>query len=166
VETFKFLEASNSHKICCDINLARNHLENIPVAVCQRKMDSKIFEHLKCLFNTAYYIAKFNKPLTDFRNLIALLNKHDVDRGPGRVVEEYQNDMKCKEFVSVIADVIKQELVTEIKDTSRVSLLLDASTDISTEEEPVLYMRYTDKNRKLKEASVSMIPLQNSTAAG
>jgi hypothetical protein len=74
--------------------------------------------------------------------------------------------MKCKEFVSVIADVIKQELVTEIKDTSTVSHLLDASTDISTEEELVLYMRYTDRNRKLKEAFVSMIPLQNSTAAG
>jgi hypothetical protein len=73
--------------------------------------------------------------------------------------------MKCKVCVSVIADVIKQELVKEIKDSSRVSLLLDASTDISTEEELVLYMRYIDKNRKLKEAFF-IIPLQNSTAAG
>jgi hypothetical protein len=72
---------------------------------------------------------------------------------------------KCKEFVSVIADVIKQELVKEIKDSSRVSLL-DDSADISTEEELVLYLRYVDKNRKLKEAFVSIIPLQNSTAAG
>jgi hypothetical protein len=149
-----------------DIDLARNHPKHIPLAVCQRKMHSKRFEHLKCLFNIAYYIAKFNKPLTDFKNLIALLNKHDVDTGPGRVVEEYQNDMKCKEFVSVIADIIKQELVKEIKDSSTVSLLLDASTDISTEEELVLYTRYTDKNWKLKEAFVSIIPLQNSTAAG
>jgi hypothetical protein len=69
-------------KKCCVIDLARNHPENTRIAVCQRKMDSKMFKHLKCLFNTAYYIAKLNKPLTDFRNLIALLNKHDVDRGP------------------------------------------------------------------------------------
>jgi hypothetical protein len=47
-----------------------------------------------------------------------------------------------------------------------VSLLLDASTDISTEEQLVLYMRYIDKNWKLKEAFVSIIPFQNSTAAG
>jgi hypothetical protein len=95
-----------------------------------------------------------------------LLNKYDVDTGPGRVVEEYQNDIKCKEFVSVIADVIKQELVKEIKDSTRVSLLLHASTDISTEEELVAYTRYIDKNRKLKEAFVPIIPLQTSTAAG
>jgi hypothetical protein len=108
------------------MDLARNYPENTPLAVCQRKIDSKMFEHLKCLFNTAYYIAEFNKPLTDFRKLIALLNKHDVDTVPGRVVETYQNDMKCKEFMSGIADVIKPELVKEIKDFSRVSLLLDA----------------------------------------
>jgi hypothetical protein len=42
------------------------------------------------------------------------LGTTDVDRGPGRVVEEYQNDMKCKEFVSVIADVIKQELTKNL----------------------------------------------------
>jgi hypothetical protein len=128
-------------------------------------MDSKMFEHLMCLINAAHYIAKFNKPLTDFKNLIALLNKHDVDTGPGRVVEEYQNDVKCKEFVSVIADAIKQELVKEIKDSSRVSLL-DACTDISTEKELVFCMRYINKNWKLKEAFVSIIPFQNSTAAG
>jgi hypothetical protein len=68
VETFKFHEASNSHKKCCDTDLATNHPENTPPAVCQRKMDSKMYEHLKCLFNIAYYIAKFNKPLTDFKN--------------------------------------------------------------------------------------------------
>jgi hypothetical protein len=34
VETFKFHEASNSHKICCDIDLARNGPENTPLAVC------------------------------------------------------------------------------------------------------------------------------------
>jgi hypothetical protein len=73
-------------KNACDVDLARNHPENTPLAVCQRMIDSKMFEHLKCLFNTAYYIAKFNKPLTDFKNMIALLNKNDVDTGPGRVV--------------------------------------------------------------------------------
>jgi hypothetical protein len=87
--------------------LATNHPENTSLAVCQRKMDSKMFEHLKCLFNTAYYIAKFNKPLTDFKNLIALLNKHDVDKSTGRAVEEYQNDMKCKESVSVSLMIVQ-----------------------------------------------------------
>jgi hypothetical protein len=81
VKTFKFHEASNSHKKCCDIDLARYHPENTPLDACQRKMVSKMFEHLKCLFNTTYYIAKFNKPLTDFKNLIALLNNPDVDTG-------------------------------------------------------------------------------------
>jgi uncharacterized protein (DUF1015 family) len=42
--------------------------------------------------------------------------------GPGQVVEEYQN-----------GDVIKQELVKEMKYSNRVNLLLDASTDISVE---------------------------------
>jgi hypothetical protein len=76
------------------MDLARNHPENTPLAVCQIKMDSKMFEQLKCIFSTACYIAKWNKPLTDFKNLIALLNKHDVGTGPGQVVEKYQNGLE------------------------------------------------------------------------
>jgi hypothetical protein len=44
-------------KNAVDTDLARNYPENTPLAVCQRKIDSKISEHLKCLFNIACYIA-------------------------------------------------------------------------------------------------------------
>jgi hypothetical protein len=131
------------------MDLARNFPEEAPLAACQKKLNSKMFEHLRCLFNTAYYISKFNKPFTDFINLITLLNKHDVDTGLGSVVEEYQNDMKCREFVSIIANVIRQEVIMD-KDCNRVSLLLHANTDTSNEVELNLYMRYIDTNQKLK----------------
>jgi hypothetical protein len=89
VEACRFHQASNSHSKCCDIDLARNFPEEASLVACRKKLNSKMFEHLWCLFNKEYYIAKFNKLFTDFRNLTTLLSKHDVDTGPESVVEEY-----------------------------------------------------------------------------
>jgi hypothetical protein len=50
----------------------------------------------------AYYIAKFSYPFTDFRNLINILNKHDVDTGPGSVIEEYQNDISAENLYKLL----------------------------------------------------------------
>jgi hypothetical protein len=37
---------------------------NIPLAVCMKKMDKEMFDHLKIHFNVAYYIEKNNSFLT------------------------------------------------------------------------------------------------------
>jgi hypothetical protein len=70
--------------------------------------------------------------------------KQDVNIGPGSVTEEHKNT-KWREFLSVIADVIRQEVLTETKDWNRVILLLDASTDTLNEKEINFGMRYIYK---------------------
>jgi hypothetical protein len=43
-----------------------------PLATCEeKKMDTKILDNLKALFNVAYCIAKNNKRFSDFSGLLA-----------------------------------------------------------------------------------------------
>jgi hypothetical protein len=53
--------------------------EDTPLAVCMKKMDKYMFDHLKILFNVAYYIAKNKKLFSDFESLLELNAKVGVD---------------------------------------------------------------------------------------
>jgi hypothetical protein len=94
------------------------------VAECMKKFDWKMLDHMKCVFNIAYYMAKHNKPYTDIGGLVALEDKLGV-----RVRSEYSNDMRCAEFVSHIAEVLRKYLICGLQKQKYISLLLDASTD-------------------------------------
>ena len=96
---------------------------------------------------------------TDFANLISLLNKFDVNVS----LEQHQNDIKCQEFLSHIADVIKQDLIKEIKECEHITMLLNSSPDKSTVEELLIYFRYI-KDKKVKENFLSVVPVQSPTS--
>jgi hypothetical protein len=78
-----------------------------------KKFDQKMLDHMKCVFNTAYYIAKHNKPYTDIGGLLTLVENLGV-----KVRSEYSNDMKCVEFVSHIAEVLRTDLICELQNRS------------------------------------------------
>ncbi|XP_053158033.1 zinc finger protein 862-like isoform X2 [Hemicordylus capensis] len=157
-ETFKYHNKSRSHRKCSDAisalsNPASTPPASAPSAQCMKEMDEKKFKQLEALFNASYYIAKNNKPFTDLRELIVLLNKLDIE-----ISDQYVSG--CREIISHIATVVRNELLLEIKDCNQVSILLDGSIDKATTEELVIYVRYI-KNRKVKEAYVSVVPLKH-----
>jgi hypothetical protein len=82
----------------------------------------------------SYYIAKNNKPFTDFTGLLELGEKLRV-----QLQDEYNNKTRCKDFISQIARVIRSEVISELENAKYVSLLLDGSTDKEGLEE-LIYM--------------------------
>ena len=55
-------------------------------------------------FNTAYYLAKNERPLSDYLELLELQEKNGV-RDIGKV---YLTDKKCPEFTKYIAHVVRK----------------------------------------------------------
>ncbi|XP_073537153.1 zinc finger protein 862-like [Phyllobates terribilis] len=123
-------------------------------------MDEDIFKHMTILFNVAYYIAKNNRPFTDFEGLLELTEKLG-----SAVRQEYANDKRCKEFISHMAEIIRKNLISELKEAKYVGLMLDGSTDKAGVEQLILYVRYIKDNR-VKEVFLSVSPLEMATADG
>ncbi|XP_073524940.1 zinc finger protein 862-like [Phyllobates terribilis] len=123
-------------------------------------MDEDIFKHMTILFNVAYYTAKNNRPFTDFEGLLELTEKLG-----SAVRQEYANDKRCKELISHIAEIIRKNLISELKEAKYVSLMLDGSTDKAGVEQLILYVRYIKDNR-VKEVFLSVSPLEMATADG
>ncbi|XP_073532536.1 zinc finger protein 862-like [Phyllobates terribilis] len=122
-------------------------------------MDEDIFKHMTILFNVAYYIAKNNRPFTDFEGLLELTEKLG-----SAVRQEYANDKRCKEFISHIAEIIRKNLISELKEAKYVSLMLDGSTDKAGVEQLILYVRYIKDNR-VKEVFLHLIAIGTDGAA-
>jgi len=79
LETFKKHDKSFQHQKYVMAYSALLAPEDTPLAVCMKKMDKHMSDHLKILFNVAYYIAKNNKPFSDFESLLELNAKLGVD---------------------------------------------------------------------------------------
>ncbi|XP_053544659.1 zinc finger protein 862 isoform X2 [Bombina bombina] len=152
--TFKKHGKSHYHLNCAR---EKNILLPPQLALYVKTMDEDMTSQFKTLFNVAYYIAKNNKPFTDFDGLLELSGKLGAT-----LKEGYANDKRCKDFISSIAKVIRNEVTCELKRAVYVSLILDRSTDKVGVEELVLYVRYI-KNNGIKEAFLSVLPLNSAS---
>lgn len=158
LETFKKHCSSQQHLKCVAALKAETDPSNTALAKCVRKIDEKMFNHLKIVFNAAYYLAKNNRPFTDIKDILILISNCGIE-----VLEEYSNNNSCKEIVAHIAHVIEEDLLLELKQSRFLSILLDGSTDKSDEEQLVVYVRYV-KNNMIKECFLGIIPLENGTS--
>ena len=55
--------------------------------------------------------------------------------------ERYHNEKAAREFVMAIAQVERSTLVNRINDSQFVAILCDGSTDISVQENEIIYVR-------------------------
>jgi hypothetical protein len=110
-------------------------------------------------FQYCILYTKHNNPYTDIGGLLALVDKLGVE-----VRSEYSNDMRCAEYVSHIAEVLRKDLISELKIQKYVTLLLNASTDKASVEDLTLYVRYITDNKV--EVFLSVIPLKRAIADG
>ena len=76
-------------------------------------------------FNTAYYLAKNERPFNDYPELLELQQKHGV-RDIGKT---YLTDKKYAEFSRYIAHVIRTKLENDLKSCNHFTCLNDRSTD-------------------------------------
>ncbi|MEE6467962.1 hypothetical protein FKM82_008120 [Ascaphus truei] len=160
VESFKYHGKSALHIKFAKIWTAQKNPESTPTRLCVKKMEREMFQQMCVVFNSAYYIAKTNKPFSDIKELLNYTRKLGV-----HVLKQYSNDKRCAEFVKFIAEKIRNDIVAEVKSSSFFSVLLAGSTDKSTTEQLIMYMKYC-KDGCIKETFLSIVPLQIGTGQG
>jgi hypothetical protein len=55
-------QESFQHLKCIEAKNTLSAPESTLLAAGIKKFDQKLLNHMKCVFNTAYYISKYNKP--------------------------------------------------------------------------------------------------------
>ena len=81
-------------------------VDGTPIGRSIKNMCTKVRESLKVKFNSAYYLAKRERPFRDFSDLLRLQSKNsDMNIG-----ESYTTEHAAAKFVNVIGKVIRESL--------------------------------------------------------
>lgn len=103
-------------------------------------MSAPLEEKMIFLFDTAYYIAKCELPMTNFVQACKLQSKHGLN-----LVETYMNNHRCRNFIEEISRVLRSDLRDCLNSLSPrfFSVMADRATDLSVTEEEIVYVRYS-----------------------
>ena len=116
-----------------------NHVvEKTPIGRSFKNMCTKDRESLIVKFNTAYYLAKQERPFSDYSSLLKLQSKNNV-KGIG---ESYTTDRAAAKFVHVMAEVTMESLKTDLLAAHYYSILSDGSTDAGAIEQEFVYVLF------------------------
>ena len=110
--------------------------------------------------NTEYGVAKRGKPFRDYEYIVDIQCKNGVNLG-----ENYHHHSKCREFISHIAESVRDGMKECISASKFVTLLADGSTDVSVTEQEIMYLRYV-KGGEPKVQFISIEPLESANANG
>ena len=87
-----------------------------------------------------HFVAKHNRPLTDY-NLLAKLDKaKGMDIG-----STYLNDKACASFVNIIGEDTRSDMLNDLSDASFYGLTMHGTTDVATIEQESLFVRYVKR---------------------
>ena len=114
------------------------------------------------LFDIAYTIAKEELPFTKYPVFIELEKKHGVPLG-----NTYTHEAKCSEFIGVIGDTMKSEMLTALKEAKFFSIMCDGSTDASVTEKELVYVHFVnDKTGDVQSNFFCLTDVKHATAQG
>ncbi|KAF3840297.1 hypothetical protein F7725_019014, partial [Dissostichus mawsoni] len=96
-----------------------------------------VFESTAKVFMTAYYVAKNNKPFTDFESLIDLQHANSADLG--RVLH---SKTVCVDIIEHVSSQMKKELLKKIIETkSKITVLADESTSVGHKSTLIVFLK-------------------------
>ena len=138
---------SASHKKAADCEKRKNLgiekytekvINNNPIGKLLKRMGTDDKKVLVKKFHTAYYLAKTERPFSDYPELLELQEKNGV-RDIGKAYLTYK---KCAEFTKYIAHVIRIELDNDLENCNYFTDLNEGSTDSSITEQEVINVLY------------------------
>ena len=90
-----------------------------------------------------YSMAQNNLPLNQFSQFVQLgraLESPNLISSSNPIT--YENPTSAKDLLSAISSSIEVELWNELNETTSIGIMIDESTDISTESHIILYVKY------------------------
>ena len=95
----------------------------------------------KIKFETAYFVAKQELPLTKYKETLKHKKFHGADTG-----DSYMTDVKAGELIDFIAADLKSTLCKDLATANFFSVICDGSTDSAVIGEEIIYVSYFDPN--------------------
>uniref|UniRef100_A0A3P8U5N6 DUF4371 domain-containing protein n=1 Tax=Amphiprion percula TaxID=161767 RepID=A0A3P8U5N6_AMPPE len=118
------------------INEHKNSLKDILMNINATSQEFA-FETTARVFRTAYYVAKSNKPFTDFESLIDLQEANSMNLG--RVLH---SKTVCVDIVDHVASQMKNEILKKIiKNKSKITILADESTTVGNKSTLIVFLK-------------------------
>lgn len=103
---------------------------------CLKQLNKVAYDWLQILFRTCHSLAKHGRPFSDF------VWQTDLDEAKGLDVgKTYRNEIQCREFTDAIAEIERQNLEKEVKDSKFLSIMCDEATDAAVVEQLILFIR-------------------------
>jgi len=133
---------SVAHERAVETKFAKPLCTSLPTHSIEKgfqKADEGTLEKMDKLFRSAYYImylAKNERPFTDFKDILELQNLNGLSLGL-----TYFNDKAAKEFISNIAGSYFDELKDLLKESKYFSVFCDGTTDKSESEKEIIMVK-------------------------
>ncbi|WAR20431.1 hypothetical protein MAR_002269 [Mya arenaria] len=123
------------------------------------------------IMQNLYYLAKWNDASSAISDLNKLIIHHNVSKFQPAVKSDntlpYEHHESVKEMQEAMRDVVRQQLIDDIRDSGMYAMMCDESTDVSNEKTLVVYVRYAKRGRaETKFFEVSEINGDECNAAG
>ena len=91
-------EKSPAHVAAVEaFEVSNRPLPEKPMEKCLQKLEKEHFQQMSILFRSAFYLAKQERPFTDFKDLVALQVANGLDIPPS-----YCNDKQARVFTGFI----------------------------------------------------------------
>lgn len=128
---------SRSSELGAEVYMERV-IENTPIGRGLKKMHEKDKKSLEIKFNTAYYLAKKERPYSDYNDLLTLQIKNNIQG----IKSHYNNDRTAATFTDYIGKVMKESLTADLAKSRYYACLNDGSTDSAVIEQEMVYVLF------------------------
>ena len=157
---------TDMHKRAADIAMKKhlgserytqNVMKNTPIGKSITRMEEHSKEVLKMRFNTAYYLAKKEKPFSDYPDLLVLQEKNGIEKHSG-----YRTPRAAADFIDFIAEEFKSPLKEILVKARYYSILTDGSTDTSVTEQELIYVMFLNEDGRV---NMKFLSIENPAVA-
>ena len=136
LESIKIHETSSNHLKAITIVAAKSEPEKTPAFKMICSLNKDTLEKLSKLFRTCHALAVYNRPYTDYTWLCELDETKGVNLGKTYRTAEY-----AKVFTHYIANVEREKVSDQIRNSQFVTVLSEGSTDSSITEQEMFFVR-------------------------
>ena len=108
---------------------------------------------MRIRFNSTYYLAKMERPFTDYNNSLWLQIKNKVTG----IKPKYEPSNQAALFTDYIGGEMKKSLAESVANAKYFACLSDGSTDSSVTEQEVVYVLFLDNHVSMSNTSVQSL---------
>ena len=116
---------------------------------------------MRIKFNSAYYLAKMEKPFSDYNNVLKLQIKNNVTG----IKPKYESRNQTALFMDYIGGEMKKSLAESVANARYFACLSDGSIDSSVTEQEFVYILFLDNGVPVVKY-VSIESVENANAKG